>query len=179
MLLESHHLRYPIGRFEKPQEYTPEQLNEWIGVIAAFPAELKADVQHLTDNDLALTYRPDGWNIRQVVHHCADSHMNAFIRFKLALTEDAPLINAYKEDVWANLSDTTDLPLEPSLRIIEGLHQRWAKLLRSISGTQWLAGYIHPEHGKHVGLQEATGQYAWHCRHHLAHVRIARGLQIS
>lgn len=130
----------------------------------------------LSETTLELTYRPSGWTIRQVVHHCADSHMNAFIRFKLALTEDSPTVKPYREEFWAELPDILNLPIEPSLQILEGLHQRWATLLRSFGSREWMAGYIHPEHGKHVGLDEATGEYAWHCRHHLAHIRVAKGL---
>lgn len=173
-MLATDPLRYPIGRFERPQQYTPELLAGWIDAIAAYPAQLRAEVQHLTDAELSLTYRPGGWNIRQVVHHCADSHMNAFIRFKLALTEDAPIIKPYREELWAELPDTLTLPVEPSLQILEGLHLRWAALLRTFGAREWRSGYIHPEHGKHVGLEEATGTYAWHGKHHLAHVRLAK-----
>lgn len=168
-------LRFPIGRFN----WSPEQNNEQlvasrIAGIAAFPAEIGAAVDSLTDAQLDTVYRPDGWTLRQVVHHCADSHMNSFIRFKLALTEDVPTIKPYDEAQWALLPDSVSMPLVPSLKILEGLHLRWAVLLKSLNATDRMKKFLHPEQGKEVTLEEYLAFYAWHGRHHIAHITNCR-----
>lgn len=165
-------LRYPIGIFQLPHADAGEQTQQWIEEIAAFPGLLRKEVQGLSDEQLAWPYRPDGWNIRQVVHHCADSHMNCFSRFKLALTEDNPTIRPYFEDRWAQLPDT-DTPIQWSLNLLEGLHQKWAYLLRQMNEKEYARTFVHPEHGKTFTLKVALGMYAWHSNHHLAHVRQA------
>ncbi|RXK86090.1 YfiT family bacillithiol transferase [Filimonas effusa] len=164
------HERYPIGQFEKPSVISAEQLNAWIQTIAAFPAKLKAEVITLNDEQLNTPYRQDGWTIRQVVHHTADSHINAFTRFKLTLTEDLPVIKPYDEPLWAELADSKNYPIQSSLLILAGLHDRWTALLHTLGPNELKRCYVHPAHGKHVSLEEAIGMYAWHSQHHLAHI---------
>jgi hypothetical protein len=170
-------LRYPIGRFVKPSGPSKDLIPQHIEFISQYPVLLKKEVAGLTAEDLKLTYRPDGWNISQVVHHTADSHMNAFVRFKLALTESTPTIKPYLENLWAQLPDTTDVPIEASLKILEGLHLRWSTLIRTLSEEDLGKKYFHPEQKKEVALFEVLALYAWHCRHHLAHVQQAKKYQ--
>jgi hypothetical protein len=166
-------LKFPIGRFQKPSLINDSEIENWIADIVSFPIKLQAEVSNLTEEQLLLTYRPEGWNIRQIVHHCADSHMNSFIRFKLALTEVVPTIKPYFEDRWAELADYSKTSVESSLKIIEGLHQRWVVLLEDLSKEQLKRSFIHPEHGMTFSLDEIIALYAWHCNHHLAHIKIA------
>lgn len=163
-------LKYPIGKFNVPETITPELLNECIGVIETFPVKLKQEVEKLTDEQLDTPYRPDGWTIRQVVNHCSDSHMNSLMRFKLALTEDRPTIRPYFEDRWAELADSRTMPINAALKILDGIHERWIILLKSLSAKQLNRSFVHPEHGKESTLEETICMYAWHCQHHLAHI---------
>lgn len=163
-------LKYPIGQFLKPTEISAELLNSYISDIESFPDRLKAEVENLTEAQLDTEYRPDGWTIRQVVHHCADSHINSFTRFKLALTEDNPTIKPYLEAAWAELADSKNMPLAPSLQLLEGLHKRWVVLLKSLSESDLQRTFFHPESKAQVPLAENIGIYAWHCNHHLAHI---------
>lgn len=168
------HLRYPIGTFKTPDSIQPADLARWIATIADFPRALRKLVSPLTEQQLDTAYRIGGWTVRQVVHHCADSHLNAYVRFKLALTEDNPVIKPYEEARWAELPDSR-LPIGASLSLLDGLHERWSMLLSGLDGTQLQRTYTHPEHGKAFPLDEAIGMYAWHCAHHLAHVRLVTG----
>jgi len=163
-------LKYPIGKFEKPEIITKDILAKWISEISTFPTRLIDEVNYLTDEQLDTQYRPDGWTIRQVVHHCADSHMNSLTRLKLTLTEDQPTIKPYYEDRWAELIDTQNMPIEPSLKILEGIHKRWTVLLNNLTEEQYERIFIHPEHGKTFRVDEIIGVYAWHCNHHLSHI---------
>jgi len=142
----------------------------WISEISTFPSRLKNEVNHLTNEQLNTQYRPEGWTIRQVVHHCADSHMNSLIRLKLTLTEDQPTVKPYYEERWAELADSKNMPIEPSLKMIEGIHERWTVLLNNLSESDYSKIFIHPEHGKAFRIDENIGMYAWHCNHHLAHI---------
>ncbi|MES2559478.1 MAG: putative metal-dependent hydrolase [Bacteroidota bacterium] len=162
-------LKFPIGKYSKPATITPALLTEWIATLAALPSSLSNEVTNLTNEQLDTHYRPDGWTIRQVVHHLADSHMNAFIRFKLALTEETPTVKPYLEASWAELPDSS-MPIESSLQIITGIHARWVNLLRTFSDEDLSRTFIHPEHGKIFRLDEIIGLYAWHSNHHLAHI---------
>jgi hypothetical protein len=162
-------LRFPVGPFVVPQNMTEQQLNQCISDIETFPGKLRKETEHLTDDQLDTVYRPDGWTIKQVVHHCADSHMNSFMRFKLTLTEDTPTVKPYFEDRWAELVDSA-MPIEPSLRMIEGIHQRWVAILRSLSTIDLKKGFNHPEQGRVIPLNEVIAMYAWHSNHHLAHI---------
>lgn len=162
--------RYPIGTFAKPDIFSKEIMMHYIQTIADFPDKLKKEVLHLTEAQLNTPYRFEGWTIRQVVHHCADSHMNAFIRCKLALTENQPVIKPYQEDRWAELTDSKNMPIDPSLIFLDALHTRWVVLLQSLTEEDFERAFVHPEHGKTIQLKENTGMYAWHCNHHLAHI---------
>ena len=162
-------LKYPIGRYAKPDPITPEILEERIAIIEAFPKKMAAEVAALSDEQLDTPYRPGGWTIRQVVHHCADSHMNAFVRLKLTLTEDKPTVKPYLEARWAELPDSS-LPVELSLKLLEGLHARWAWLLRSLSEEELAMRFVHPEQGRETRLDGLITLYGWHCEHHLAHI---------
>ena len=160
--------RYPLGRWTVP-DAAPETRRQLIAQIAAAPAALRAAVAGLDDGQLDTPYRDGGWTVRQVAHHVADSHMNAYVRFKKALTEDAPPITAYDEARWAELPDAR-LPVAPSLALLEALHVRWVEVLRALTPEALeTRGYRHPEMG-FVPLRTALGIYAWHGRHHVAHV---------
>jgi len=162
-------LQYPIGRFSFPDSSTAEQRQTWIQEISRAPRELRAAVWSLPPQQLDTPYRPGGWTARQVVHHVPDSHMNAFIRFKLALTEDQPTIKPYDEARWALLPDAR-LPIEPSLDLLEALHARWVGLLNSMSERDFQRTFVHPESGP-WRLDQYLAQYAWHGRHHVAHIQ--------
>ena len=163
-------LRYPIGKFTPVEEYSDDYLSQCIEAIASFPERLKKEVGHLTEVQLDTPYRPNGWTVRQVVHHCADSHMNCLIRFKWTLTEDKPTIKFYYEDRWSELLDNKTMPIEPTLSLLEGLHYRLAFLIKGLTAEQLDRSFIHPEHGKEFQLKEIIGLYAWHGNHHLAHI---------
>ncbi|UZR99352.1 YfiT family bacillithiol transferase [Chondrinema litorale] len=162
-------LRYPIGKFKWPRELTNELLAEHIADIESFPARIRKETASLSDEQLDTPYREGGWTVRQLVNHCSDSHMNSLIRFKWALTEDKPTIKAYYEDRWAELADSK-IPIEPALSLMDGLHDRWVVLLKSLTDEDLNKKYIHPEHGKEIRLDNTIAMYAWHCNHHLAHI---------
>lgn len=161
--------RYPIGTFERPALIAAEQRNRFIEDIEALPALLRNAVSGLSDAQIDTPYRDGGWTVRQVAHHVADSHMNSFIRFKLALTEKEPTIKPYDEAAWADTADTKSMPLEASLTLIEGLHTRWVALLRSLNEQQFERTFVHPERGS-MTLSVNLALYSWHGRHHLAHI---------
>ena len=164
--------RFPLGKFHRPTEYTPELRAHHIFEIEQTPRLMRKAVTGLADGQLDTPYREGGWTIRQVVHHVPDSHMNSYIRFKLALTEDNPVIKPYAEDLWAQLPDSK-LPVEGSLRTLELLHERWVVLLKSMDEEAWKRGFRHPEAGD-MQLPMAAALYAWHGRHHVAHVTSLR-----
>ncbi|MFV8335089.1 YfiT family bacillithiol transferase [Flavobacterium sp. RSP29] len=163
-------LRYPIRKFIAPESYSSEYLTSKIAEIASFPERLKKEVIHLTEKQLETPYRQDGWTIRQVIHHCADSHLNCFIRIKWALTEDNPTIKFYYEDRWAGLHDNLTMSIQPTLSLLEGLHFRLAYLMNSLSQADLEKSFIHPENNKQFKIKEIIGTYAWHGNHHLAHI---------
>jgi len=164
----SEDLRYPIGTFDKNFDFTPELKDRLIGDIEKLQGKIKAAIENLNDEQLDTPYRPEGWTVRQTVHHVADSHLNALTRFKLALTEDAPTIRPYYEDRWAELNDSF-LPVEPSEQIIEGVHLRWTTLLNSMSDDNFQRKLVHPDSGEWT-LGQMLGLYSWHSRHHTAHI---------
>lgn len=163
-------LKYPIGKFEKPKRITLETIGRWIDEIEHLPQQVRVAVEGLNKQQLDTPYRPGGWTIRQVIHYLPDSHMNSYIRFRLALTEDKPTIKAYYEDRWAELQDAKHGNIEISLILLEALHIRWSLLLRSLTLEQLHKDFIHPESGKKIRLDENIGIYAWHGKHHLAHI---------
>jgi hypothetical protein len=167
-------LRYPIGSFRWDGEFTEGRSARWIEEIAAAPAELRAAVAGLTPAQIETPYRPAGWTVRQVVHHLPDSHMNAYVRFKLALTEAQPTIKPYEEAHWAELPDTRTVPLEVSLTLLAALHERWVALLRLMTAAEYQRTFRHPEHGRTLTLGETLAMYAWHGRHHVAHITSLR-----
>ena len=168
------HLRYPVGRWEKPSGFDKNRIAEQVKIISDFPAKLKEKTNSFSTRDLEKTYRPGGWTATQVINHCADSHMNAFVRFKLALTEEKPTIKPYAEAKWAELADAKTFPVAVSIQLIESLHARWAALLNSMDDAQWNAGFIHPEHGGELKLYETVSLYAWHCEHHYSHLELIK-----
>ena len=167
-------LRYPIGKFSFPEQVTDAQCRQWIDEIAAAPAALRAAVAGLSPEQLDTPYRPGGWTVRQLVHHVPDSHMNAYVRFKLALTEDEPTIKPYEEARWAELPDVKTVPVSVSLTLLDMLHERWLGVLRTLSPADRRRGFRHPEHGRVLTLEQALALYAWHGRHHAAHVTALR-----
>lgn len=163
--------RYPIGKYIQPETAPPTQLYAWIEEIAALPAQLRETVAGMTDTQLDTPYRAGGWTVRQVVHHVPDSHLNAYIRFKLSLTEERPVIKPYKENLWAELADSKRTPIEVSLNLLDCLHRRWVILLRTMSPEDFTCTYFHPEYQKEFTLEGVLGLYAWHGKHHLAQIR--------
>jgi hypothetical protein len=166
-------LSYPIGKFSFPESTNPEERRRWIAEIVEAPARLRAAVEGLTPAQLDSPYRPGGWTVRQVVHHVPDSHLNSYIRVKLALTEDEPTIKPYDEALWAELADTPATPVEVSLTLLEALHGRWVPLLRSLSDADFSRQFRHPELGL-VRLDSNLALYAWHGKHHVAHITSLR-----
>jgi hypothetical protein len=171
--------RYPIGKFEPPATAPGETtMLEWRRDIEDFASHLHNAIAGLDDGQLDTPYREGGWTVRQVVHHCADSHMNAYCRFKLALTEDHPVIKPYEEQLWAELPEARSLPVQSSLLLIEGLHARWSAMMVAMTPAQFARTFHHPATGSDLTLWRTLGLYAWHCRHHVAHItslRAARG----
>jgi uncharacterized damage-inducible protein DinB len=163
-------LRYPIGKFDRTRgPNTPEERKKHIESLADLPERLKQAVTGLTGKQLDAPYREGGWTVRQVVHHVADSHMNAYVRYKLALTEENPTIKPYKEAAWAELADSRVTPIDVSLALVDSLHARWVVLLRSLKTEDWERKLMHPEAGV-MSLDLMLGMYAWHGAHHLAHI---------
>lgn len=162
-------LKYPIGKFAPPVSYTNNDIHHWINDIKTLPGKLRQVIINLNETQLDTPYRPGGWTLRQVVHHLADSHMNSLIRFKWTLTEESPTIKAYHQANWALLPDYR-LPVEPSLRMLEGIHQHLVALFESFTEDQWDSFFVHPETGANVPLKRNLALYAWHGKHHLAHI---------
>ncbi|WP_281231754.1 YfiT family bacillithiol transferase [Flavobacterium gelatinilyticum] len=163
-------LKYPIGKFKAPEVFTSEYFLNKIEEIASFPERLKKEVIHFNDEKLDTEYRPGGWSVRQVIHHCAESHMNCFIRLKWALTENNPIIKPYDEKLWCELPDNLKMPIEPTLSLLEGLHFRLAYLMKSLSEADLEKSFIHPENNSEIRIKQIIGMYAWHSNHHLAHI---------
>lgn len=166
-------LSYPIGKYEA-QPFSEKQLQQWLIDIQFLPQHLENAVLNLDEAQLDTPYRPDGWTVKQLIHHVADSHMNAYIRFKLGLTEQNPTIKPYEEKLWAEMADTKNLPINVSLTLLHSLHARWVEVLKSIEDAQWERTVVHPEHGRQMTLWFLLGMYAWHSRHHTAHITALR-----
>ena len=169
-------LKYPAVKFVKPESITKEIIDSAISEIENFPSLVKFEIQNLEEKDLQLRYRPEGWTITQVVHHCADSHINSYMRFKLALTENVPTIKPYEESLWAELPDNNLSPFV-SLKLLDALHEKWVYILKSLSEEDLNKEFIHPEQSEKISLKENILIYRWHCRHHLAHIKQAKELR--
>ncbi|MGE5055192.1 MAG: YfiT family bacillithiol transferase [Acidobacteriota bacterium] len=162
-------LRYPVGKFEYSGPLSEARRSLLIQEIADTPVHLRSATTALSESQLDTPYRPGGWTVRQLVHHVPDSHMNSYVRFKLALTEDEPTIKTYAEERWAELADTKATPIEVSLTLLESLHDRWVRLLRSLTSEEWKRTFRHPDLGP-MNLEKTLALYAWHGRHHVAHI---------
>lgn len=170
MIVDSEkNIRYPIGQFKRPDSISEEHINSWIGILKNFPKQLNHLTNKLNNEQLNTAYRPQGWTIRQVIHHLADSHFNSYIRFKWALTENEPVIKAYYEDRWAELIDS-NAPIQLSINALHSLHTKWVYLLKRLSPDELQKKFIHPNGNSKVSLKENIGIYAWHCEHHFAHI---------
>ncbi|MEN0049975.1 MAG: YfiT family bacillithiol transferase [Bacteroidota bacterium] len=163
-------LKYPIGKYLAPEKITSHHIQNWIEEIAKLPNQMHSAIAKLSTEQLDTPYRPEGWTIRQVVHHVPDSHMNAYVRFKLALTEDNPSIKPYFEDRWAELMDSKTAPIKPALLLLEGLHQKWTTLLKELNTSDLERTFFHPESQASSSLAFNVGNYAWHGNHHLAQI---------
>ncbi len=164
-------LKYPIGKYTE-QPFSEKQLREWLLDIETLPMHVEHAVLNMDEYQLQTPYRPGGWTVHQVVHHIADSHMNAYIRFKLGLTEDNPTIKPYDEKQWAEMADTKNLPINISITILFAVHRRWMEVLSNIKEEEWNRTVIHPEHQKTMTLWYLLGMYAWHGKHHVGHIRL-------
>lgn len=163
-------LRFPIGRYAAVESVHASQRALWLVEIERLPEELAEAVEGLSDEQMDTPYRDGGWTVRQVVHHLADSHMNSYMRFKLAVTEELPTIKPYYEDRWAELADGAHAPIALSLQLLVALHARWVYFAKSLRPEQFECAFVHPEHGRAMTLNDALGMYAWHGRHHVAHI---------
>ena len=165
-------LRYPIGRYVFIPDYSDVTISAWIDVVAAFPRDLRTLTEQMTEEELDQTYRPEGWTVRQVVNHVGDSHLNAYVRFKRIISEDCPTITPYDQQAWAEFEDGKHGEIGVALNLLDALHHRWVQFLRSLDLGVFERTYLHPEHGGEQKLVFMLGLYAWHCRHHLAHVAL-------
>jgi uncharacterized damage-inducible protein DinB len=172
-MIETTDLRYPIGPFRRPAGLSTEERSAMIAAIAEAPERLREAVAGLTQVQLDTPYRPGGWTVRQLVHHVPDSHLHAYVRCKLALTEDEPTIRPYDEALWAELPEARTAPIEPSLALLESLHRRWDLALRGMAAADWERRLVHPESGRQ-SVEQLVALYAWHGRHHVAHVTALR-----
>ena len=168
--MSSPYLRYPIGKFTSPASVSAEEISAFIHTVEQLPMKLHAQVKSLNDDQLDTTYRDGGWTVRQVIHHLADSHINSYIRFKLALTEDNPVIKPYFEERWAELPEAKQGEIMMSLNLIESVHHRWVIMLKAIKSDEWSRTFFHPEKNISLRLDTTLALYAWHCEHHLAHI---------
>jgi len=165
--------QYPIGKYVE-QPFSEKQLLEWLNDIRFLPENLEHAVLNLDEAQLETPYRDGGWTVKQLVHHVADSHMNAYIRFKLGLSEENPMIKPYNQDAWAQMPDTKNLPINLSFTILHAVHRRWYEILINITPEQWNRTVVHPEYNKQMTLWYLLGMYAWHSRHHTAHINSLR-----
>lgn len=162
--------KYPIGKFEIPENITDVEIDHYISTLKEFPTKLTKLVGNWNHEQLDTQYREGGWTVRQLVNHLADSHMNSFIRFKLALTEENPTIKPYNEAAWAELQDSFSMDIKPALQILKGLHKRWIYELKSLTNLEFESTFHHPEQYLNITLRESLAYYSWHCNHHFAHI---------
>lgn len=163
-------LKYPIGRFPWPNDASTDEIANALEIIRVAPEKFQKTIEPLSPVQLDTTYRPEGWTVRQVVHHVADSHMNGYFRFKLALTEDSPTIKPYDQTRWAMLRDSLSLEPAVSLALITNIHIRWVLIMENMSPSDWDRIFIHPEHNRRMSLKQTALMYSWHSQHHLAHI---------
>ncbi len=173
LITDEEKLRYPIGRFKLPEKTAKNELKHFIKDIESLPSQINRVISNCTETQLDLTYRKNGWSIKQIVNHLVDSHSNSVIRFKLALTEDIPVIKPNDEAKWAMLSDTQNCPIQLSLNLLDTIHQRWTILLKSLSNEDWEKKLFHPGSQIEYNLKQLAALYAWHGKHHLAHIELA------
>lgn len=166
-------LKFPVGKYQASAEVSEDQFNQWVRTIESLPENLKKLVGNLSYEELEFQYRPGSWNIKQIIHHLADSHMNSFIRFKLVVSEEKPTIKPYQESEWAKTADADNEEINDSIEILSGLHNRWVMLLKSLTSDQKKRTFFHPEYEGELQLEWMVGLYDWHCRHHLAHIEQA------
>ncbi len=164
-------LRYPIGPYARPEAFDAGALPAHLSALEALPLWLDVIIENLDAHQLDTPYRPGGWTVAQVIHHLADSHMHGFARLKLALTEDNPTIRPYDEALWAETPEVAAVPVNVSITLLHALHRRWVALLQTLKPEDWYRTYYHPEHGRTFPVWESTAMYAWHCRHHMEHLR--------
>jgi len=169
-LMNIEDLKYPIGQFTMPELFDQKQADIWVSEIAVLPIQIRKATENLSNEQLNQHYRPGGWTLRQVIHHLPDSHMNAYIRFKQALTENVPVIRPYEEQLWAETTEARDGDIEMSVTLLAALHQRWVAFLNTLQLEDYQRKYIHPAQGKELNLANMLGMYAWHGKHHLAHI---------
>jgi len=166
-------LRYPTGKYQ-PQPFSEKQKENWLNDLKFLPQELELAIQNLDEAQLQTPYREGGWTVQQLVHHIADSHINAYVRFKLGLTENNPSIKPYEEKEWANLNDVNTVPINVSITMLHALHRRWVATLKALSDEQWQRTVFHPEQKKEMTLWFLLGMYAWHGKHHVKHITALR-----
>ena len=177
--MDLENLRYPVGPLPRhPEPFDPATRAAHISVIEQAPARFRSLVAGITDAQLAATYRPGGWTVRQIVHHVPDSHMNAYIRMKLAATEDSPTVKTYEEGQWAELPEARTAPIDISLALLDALHRRWVAFLRMLPDADMRRPFMHAGWGR-VTIEESISMYAWHCRHHAGHIAIALGRPVE
>jgi len=167
-------LKYPIGQVEFPKQITENHIAKWIQVLEVFPNQVEEEIKGLLKSEMAYKYRPEGWNIQQIINHCIDSHMNSVLRFKLTLTENNPTIKPYQVALWAELSDTLNYDINEAIILLKSLHKRWVFLLKNMSSEDFKRTFIHPEGNEKLTLKENLCIYDWHCRHHLQHIKNAK-----
>lgn len=165
-----HSLKYPIGTFSFPKEADADRINAWVLEIQEFPEKIESAVNTLNESQLDTAYRPEGWSIRQVIHHVVDSHLNSYIRFKWTLTESEPMIKVYDEKTWAEEPEASKGPIDISLDLLKSLHKRWTLVLKNLSEQDLQKAFTHPEMNRKIHLYQNIALYAWHCKHHLAHI---------
>ena len=173
-------LKYPAGKLIIPNEITQVQISSWIKTISDFPGKVERELSDLSNEQtIAYHYRSGGWNIKQVLNHCIDSHMNSYIRFKLSLTEENPIIKPYNETAWAELPDTLEYEIQESITLLKGIHKRWVYLLKSITEEGFSKTFIHPDGNERISLKENLCIYAWHCNNHFLHISNAKKFKFS
>lgn len=166
-------IRFPIGPWQRPNEISPELVEKWIFDIQNLPESLRLLSNKLNKNNIHNVYREGGWNINQLIHHIADSHINAYLRHKLCVSLETPTINPYPEEIWSEMADVREVSHMTSINLIEALHLRWSVFLFALNENDFKKGFIHPQHNRLILLEESIGMYSWHGRHHLEHIKIA------